>query len=171
VQAGRWSKSLLGHLELLALRSRCSSGSSWRNVSIGRCEQPVTRALRIGPSRPWLGASRRRSGPQVSGEASRPASGGTYCWFSERYNSRLCGAGPALVVQSFLQPAIAAPDASIQVAALPLVPLLPGEFAPIPAEAAPGEPSTPLVPLVVFAFPVPFAPPRGRPSAASRAYG
>jgi hypothetical protein len=94
----------------------------------------------------------------VSGEALRPASGGKYCWFAGRLNSRLCGAGLALVVQSFLQPAIAAPDASIQVAALPLVPLLPGEFAPIPAEAAPGEPSPPLVPLVAFAFPVPFAP-------------
>jgi hypothetical protein len=46
----------------------------------------------------------------------------------------------------------------MHVAELPLVPLLPGEFAPIPAEAAPGEPSTPLVPLVAFALPEPFAP-------------
>jgi hypothetical protein len=46
----------------------------------------------------------------------------------------------------------------MHVAALPLVPLLPGEFAPVPAEAAFGEPLTPLVPLVAFALPVPLAP-------------
>jgi hypothetical protein len=46
----------------------------------------------------------------------------------------------------------------MHVAELPLVPLLPGEFAPVPAEAAPGDPLTPLVPLVAFAVPVPFAP-------------
>jgi hypothetical protein len=54
-----------------------------------------------------------------------------------------------------LHPAIAAPEASIQVEELPVVAPLPGELAP---DEVLGVPLTPLVPLVAFAAPVPFVP-------------
>jgi hypothetical protein len=65
---------------------------------------------------------------------------------------------PADVDHSFLQPAIAVPEASVHFAELPVFPPLPLEFAPTPVDEASGVPLTPLVPLVALALPVPFTP-------------